>query len=208
RVAEIRDDRLAPDPALDFVGQQVKRPPRLAGQAAEGQFLDPVAEPQLEVTAAVVRSGRAEEAFPLRLQLDHRHSFERRKLRDHVHVRRVAFARPPWRGVSLSFCFWHHCPPTRLLGLRRPTRRLRARMSNELSWPGADKELDCSDRIRLSPAARICASSSRRSPADRRTGNRGFGPDRASCMRPYGRRKTKICNKVQWLIAPRRNHSK
>src|SRR5690606_11902675 len=98
----------------------------------------PVAEPQLGVTAAVDRNGRAEEAFPLRLQFDHRHSLQRCKLCDHARVRRVAFARPPWRGVSLSLCSWHYCPPTRLLGLRRPTRRLRARMSNELSSPAAD----------------------------------------------------------------------
>src|SRR5690606_10821149 len=183
--AGIRDDRLAPNPALDFVGQQVQRPPRLAGQAAEGQFLDPVAEPQLEVTAAVVRSGGAEEAFPLRLQLDHRHSLQRCKLRDHARFRRIAVARLPWRSVSLSLCSWHHCPPTRLLGLRRPTRRLRARMSNELSSPGADKELDCSGRIRLSPAARIAPTSPSRSSAVMRSGDKGFGAEEMLCMRPF-----------------------
>ena len=55
----------------------VQRPSRLARKPAEGQFLNPVAEPQLKVTAAVIRSGRAEKALPLRLQLHDRHSLER-----------------------------------------------------------------------------------------------------------------------------------
>ena len=58
-------------------------------------------------------------------------------------------------------------------------------MSNELSLPVADKELDCSARIRLSPAVRIAPTSARRSSADIRSGDKGFGAEEMSCMRPF-----------------------
>lgn len=88
-------------------------------------------------------------------------------------------------------------------------------MSNELSSPTADKELDCSGRTRLSPAAIMHASSLRRSSADRRAGNGGFGPDRYSCMRPFatkddqqnGSRKKEINKLIQCVVEAQRNHS-
>jgi hypothetical protein len=58
-------------------------------------------------------------------------------------------------------------------------------MSNELSLPVADKELDCSDRIRLSPAARIRPTSESRSSADMRLGDKEFEAEEMSCMRPF-----------------------
>jgi len=45
RIAGINDDRPVPGLTFDLVGQQIQRPARLAGKTAEGQFLDPVAEP-------------------------------------------------------------------------------------------------------------------------------------------------------------------
>ena len=71
---------------VDFIGEKIKHSPCLVRQAAEHQFLDPVAEPQFEVAAAVVWRRRAEEALPLCLQFHDRHLLQRRKLRHRARV--------------------------------------------------------------------------------------------------------------------------
>jgi hypothetical protein len=87
-------------------------------------------------------------------------------------------------------------------------------MSTELSPPAADKELDCSGRMRPMPAARIRPISPMRSSADILPGGIGFGPDRASCMRPFateadwrnGNHKLEIDKPNQFIVEYLRNH--
>ena len=75
----------------------------------------------------------------------------------------------------------HHHPPTRLRGLR-PRPLFGGGKSRKLSPAGADKELDCGARRRMRPAARIWATSARRSAAVMRSGDKGLGPTWVSYM--------------------------
>ncbi len=70
---------------------------------AMGQFLDAVAEPQLEVPAAGVRRGLAEDGLPLLLQLGHRHRLQRGQFGQDVDPLRLAREARPLRLISLCF---------------------------------------------------------------------------------------------------------
>ena len=140
----------------------------------------------------------ATDSFQTDSKIDHRHQPERRELRDHAGVCRCAVTRSIWSGFSPFRHSCHHGSPSRLVNLRRPTRRLRARMSNELSSPAADKELDCFGRIRLSPSARIRAISLMRSSVPIRLDGSGLGPDWICCMGPFATRVDQRTVVAKW----------
>ena len=77
--------------------QRIQRPPRVAANAAEGQFLDAVAKPQFEILAAGVRRGRVKDRRPFLAQFRHGHGLQRDQVRqDSVALRRA-------KACSLSY---------------------------------------------------------------------------------------------------------
>lgn len=103
----------------------------------------PVTKTQFEIATAVVRRGYRENSHPFRLEFADRHLFQCRELSNHARIPGGGLLLPPWLQLNPFSAFRHHRSPTRLCGLRRPRPLFRARMSNELSPPAADKALDC-----------------------------------------------------------------
>ena len=68
-----------------------------------GQFLDAVADPQLQVPAAGVRRGLAEHHPPLALQLGHRHGLQRDQVGQDVDPLRLARERGLFAADFLVF---------------------------------------------------------------------------------------------------------
>lgn len=92
RAARIRDQR-ARRAGGDLGRQRVHRAPRRGLDATMGEFLDAVADPQLQVPPAGVRCGLAEHDPPLPLQLGHCHRLQRGQFGQDIDPRRLACGR-------------------------------------------------------------------------------------------------------------------